>query len=85
MEQSTLDGNEAVADVAYRASEVIAIYPITPASTMGEAADEWAAAHRPNLWGVVPRVVEMQSEAGAAGAVHGALAAGGLSTTSSVP
>ena len=77
----TLDGNEAVAQVAYQASEVIAIYPITPASPMGEAADQWASEGRPNLWGVVPRVVEMQSEAGAAGAVHGALAAGGLSTT----
>jgi pyruvate-ferredoxin/flavodoxin oxidoreductase len=77
----TIDGNDAVAEVAYRASEVIAIYPITPASPMGEAADRWAAEGRPNLWGVVPRIVEMQSEAGAAGAVHGALAVGGLATT----
>jgi pyruvate-ferredoxin/flavodoxin oxidoreductase len=67
--------------VAYRASEVIAIYPITPASPMGELADEWAARSRPNLWGQVPRVVEMQSEGGAAGAVHGALQAGALATT----
>ena len=77
----TIDGNEAVASVAYRASEVIAIYPITPASPMGELADEWAAHRRENLWGVVPSVVEMQSEGGAAGAVHGALQAGALATT----
>ncbi|MDR7518087.1 MAG: pyruvate:ferredoxin (flavodoxin) oxidoreductase [Armatimonadota bacterium] len=77
----TLDGNEAAASVAYRASEVIAIYPITPSSPMGEFADEWAAERRPNLWGTVPQVVEMQSEAGAAGAVHGALQAGALTTT----
>ena len=67
----TIDGNEAAASVAFRASEVIAIYPITPSSNMGELADEWAAAGKPNLWGSVPRVVEMQSEGGAAGAVHG--------------
>ena len=77
----TVDGNEAAASVAYRASEVIAIYPITPSSTMGELADEWAATRRPNLWGTVPEVVEMQSEGGAAGAVHGALQAGALTTT----
>jgi pyruvate-ferredoxin/flavodoxin oxidoreductase len=77
----TVDGNEAAASVAYRASEVIAIYPITPASSMGELSDEWAAARRPNLWGNVPDVVEMQSEAGAAGAVHGAIQAGSLGTT----
>ena len=77
----TLDGNEAVASVAYRLSETIAIYPITPASVMGEHADDWAALGRPNLWGQVPSVVEMQSEAGAAGAVHGALQAGSLVTT----
>ncbi|MFN8028451.1 MAG: 2-oxoacid:acceptor oxidoreductase family protein, partial [Acidimicrobiia bacterium] len=77
----TVDANEAVASVAYRASEVIAIYPITPASPMGEHAAEWAVAHRPNLWGTVPDVVEMQSEGGAAGAVHGALQAGALTTT----
>jgi pyruvate-ferredoxin/flavodoxin oxidoreductase len=76
-----VDGNEAAASVAYRLNEVIAIYPITPASTMGELADAWAAEHRPNIWGAVPRVVEMQSEAGAAGAVHGALQAGSLATT----
>jgi pyruvate-ferredoxin/flavodoxin oxidoreductase len=77
----TVDGNQAVASVAYRLSEVIAIYPITPSSTMGELSDEWAAAGRRNLWGEVPQVVEMQSEGGAAGAVHGALQAGALSTT----
>jgi pyruvate-ferredoxin/flavodoxin oxidoreductase len=77
----TVDGNEAAAAVAYRASEVIAIYPITPASPMGELADEWAARGRPNLWGTVPEVIEMQSEGGAAGAVHGALQAGALATT----
>src|SRR5688572_3779738 len=74
----TLDGNEAAASVAYRVSEVIAIYPITPSSTMGELADEWAAKGKQNLWGAVPRVVEMQSEGGVAGAVHGALQAGEL-------
>ncbi len=72
----TLDANEAVANMAYRASEVIAIYPITPASPMGEHADAWAADGRTHLWGAVPQVVEMQSEGGAAGAVHGALQAG---------
>jgi pyruvate-ferredoxin/flavodoxin oxidoreductase len=77
----TLDGNEAVASVAYRASEVIAIYPITPSSAMGELSDEWASRRRPNLFGAVPTVVEMQSEGGAAGAVHGALQAGALATT----
>ena len=77
----TVDGNEAVASVAYRASEVIAIYPITPASPMGEHCDEWSGDARPNLWGQVPRVVEMQSEAGAAGALHGALQAGALATS----
>ncbi len=77
----TLDANEAVADVAYRLSEVVAIYPITPASAMGEHADAWSADGRANLWGAVPDVVEMQSEGGAAGAVHGALQAGALTTT----
>ncbi|RMH37514.1 MAG: pyruvate:ferredoxin (flavodoxin) oxidoreductase [Deltaproteobacteria bacterium] len=76
-----MDGNQAAADVAYRLSEVIAIYPITPASPMGEHADAWAAAGRPNLWGATPRVVELQSEAGAAGALHGASQAGALATT----
>jgi pyruvate-ferredoxin/flavodoxin oxidoreductase len=76
-----LDGNQAAAEVAYAASEVIAIYPITPASAMGEHADAWANRRRPNLWGVVPEVVEMQSEGGAAGAAHGALQAGALTTT----
>ena len=76
-----LDGNEAAARVAYRLSEVMAIYPITPASPMGEWADTWASEGRPNLWGQVPQVVEMQSEGGAAGMVHGALQAGALTTT----
>jgi len=80
-EMRTLDANLAVASVAYRSSEVIAIYPITPSSSMGEQADEWAAAGTPNLWGTVPQVAEMQSEGGAAGAVHGALQAGALATT----
>jgi pyruvate-ferredoxin/flavodoxin oxidoreductase len=78
---TTTDGNEAVARVAYALNEVIAIYPITPSSPMGEWADQWAAERRPNLWGTVPLVVEMQSEGGAAGAVHGALQAGSLTTT----
>src|SRR5437764_14536356 len=77
----TVDGNEAAASVAHRLSEVIAIYPITPSSPMGELADQWAAQGRPNLWGTVPRVVEMQSEGGAAGALHGALQGGALATT----
>jgi len=77
----TLDGNEATATVAHKLSEVIAIYPITPSSTMGEFSDEWSAQKRRNLWGTVPLVVEMQSEGGAAGAVHGALQAGALTTT----
>ena len=77
----TLDANEAVASVAYRMSEVIAIYPITPASPMGEHADAWSADRKPNLWGRVPEVVEMQSEGGAAGAVHGALMTGALTAT----
>jgi pyruvate-ferredoxin/flavodoxin oxidoreductase len=76
-----VDGNEAVALVAHRTNEVIAIYPITPSSTMGELADQWSAEGRTNLWGKVPDVVEMQSEAGAAGAVHGALQGGALTTT----
>jgi pyruvate-ferredoxin/flavodoxin oxidoreductase len=76
-----VDGNEAAALVAHRLSDVCAIYPITPASPMGELADAWSAAGRPNLWGAVPRVVEMQSEAGAAGTLHGALTKGALATT----
>ena len=76
-----LDGNEAVARVAYALSEVIAIYPITPASPMGEWADAWAASGRPNMFGTAPSVVEMQSEGGAAGALHGALTSGSLGTT----
>src|SRR5438045_2606834 len=68
----TLDCNEAVARVAFKLNEVIAIYPITPSSAMGEWADEWAAGEKPNLWNTVPSVIEMQSETGAAGALHGA-------------
>jgi pyruvate-ferredoxin/flavodoxin oxidoreductase len=79
--QITVDGNEAAARIAHKVSEVIAIYPITPSTAMGEFADAWSAAGRPNLWGVVPDVVEMQSEGGAAGALHGALQAGSLCTT----
>src|SRR6186713_2685051 len=77
----TVDGNEAAASVAYRASETIAMYPITPSSPMAEVCDEWASRKKPNLWGAIPELAEMQSEAGAAGAVHGALQAGSLSTT----
>ncbi len=76
-----VDGNEAAASVAFRTSEVCAIYPITPSSPMGEWADEWSTMKRKNIWGAVPDVVEMQSEAGAAGAVHGSLQAGALTTT----
>jgi pyruvate-ferredoxin/flavodoxin oxidoreductase len=76
-----VDGNEAAARVAHRLSEVVAIYPITPASPMGELADTWSAAGRPNLWGQVPEVVELQSEAGAAGVLHGAVLKGALATT----
>ncbi|MGK7875188.1 MAG: pyruvate:ferredoxin (flavodoxin) oxidoreductase [Xenococcaceae cyanobacterium] len=78
---ATIDGNEAVARVAYKLNEVIAIYPITPASPMGEWADAWMSEGRPNLWGTVPSVVEMQSEGGAAGAVHGSLQTGSMTTT----
>ncbi|WPV65703.1 pyruvate:ferredoxin (flavodoxin) oxidoreductase [Chitinophaga sp. LS1] len=78
---ATLDGNEAVAYIAYRVNEVCAIYPITPSSTMSELADEWAAKGLKNIWGQVPDVIEMQSEGGAAGVVHGALQAGALTTT----
>src|SRR5436305_11011296 len=81
MSTKMLDGNEAVARIAYALNEVIAIYPITPASPMGEWADAWSAKGVKNLWGTVPAVIEMQSEAGAAGAIHGALQTGALSTT----
>ncbi len=77
----TIDGNEATASVAHRTNEVIAIYPITPSSTMGEFADEWSSKHRKNIWGTTPLVIEMQSEGGAAGTVHGALQTGALTTT----
>src|SRR5687768_13785858 len=77
----TVDGNEAAASIAYRVNEICAIYPITPSSTMGELADQWASEGRKNIWGTVPHVVEMQSEGGAAGAVHGALQTGAMTTT----
>ncbi len=77
----TIDGNEAAARAAYLCNEIIAIYPITPSSNMGEWADEWASRGQPNLWGAIPKVIEMQSEGGAAGALHGALTAGALATT----
>ncbi|MEZ6318287.1 MAG: hypothetical protein R3B49_05960 [Phycisphaerales bacterium] len=77
----TTDGNEAAVSVAYRLCDLAAIYPITPSSAMGELADEWAGKGKTNIWGDIPRIVEMQSEAGAAGAVHGAATAGALATT----
>ena len=77
----TIDGNEAAAYVAYKTNEVVAIYPITPSSPMGEWADQWSASTEPNIWGTVPLVQEMQAEGGAAGAVHGALQTGSLTTT----
>ena len=77
----TIDGNQAAAEIAHLTNEVIAIYPITPASPMGEWADEWSSRKRVNLWGTVPRIIELQSEAGAAGTIHGALQCGVLSTT----
>ena len=76
-----IDGNEAAARIAYALSEVVALYPITPASPMGEHADDWASAGRPNRWGLVPEIIEMQSEAGAAGVLHGALQKGAMATT----
>ncbi|MDI3315252.1 MAG: pyruvate:ferredoxin (flavodoxin) oxidoreductase [Mycobacterium sp.] len=81
MSRVTIDGNEAATSVAYRLSEVCCIYPITPASPMAELADEWSSRHRANVWGSVPTVVQMQSEGGAAGALHGALQGGALATT----
>ncbi len=80
-ETLTIDGNQAAAEIAHLTNEVIAIYPITPASPMGEWADEWSSRKRPNLWGTVPRIIEMQSEGGAAGTIHGALQTGALTTT----
>jgi pyruvate-ferredoxin/flavodoxin oxidoreductase len=77
----TIDGNEAAAYVAHKTNEVIAIYPITPSSPMGEWSDQWSSEKKPNIWGTIPTVVEMQSEGGAAGALHGALQAGALATT----
>src|SRR6476469_666850 len=77
----TVDGNEAAASVAFRLSEAIAIFPITPSSPMAEVCDEWASRGKTNLWGVIPEIAEMQSEGGAAGALHGALQAGSQATT----
>src|SRR3954454_20827775 len=77
----TVDANEAAASVAFRLSEAMAIFPITPSSTMAELCDDWASKKKTNLWGVIPEIAAMQSEGGAAGAVHGALQAGALSTT----
>ena len=79
--RTTMDGNTAVAHVAYRVNEVCAIFPITPSSTMAELADQWSAEGLKNIWGNVPVVQEMQSEGGAAGAVHGALQSGAMTTT----
>ncbi len=79
--RATIDGNEAAVSVAYRLNEVCCIYPITPSSPMAELADEWSSREQPNVWGTVPTVVEMQSEGGAAGALHGALQGGALGTT----
>src|SRR6478672_4414424 len=79
--RATMDGNTAVAHVAYRVNEVCAIYPITPSSAMAELADEWSAQGLTNIWGNIPVVQEMQSEGGAAGAVHGALQSGAMTTT----
>ena len=81
MTKAIIDGNEAAADVAYRLSELCSIYPITPSSTMAELADEWSARNRKNVYGTIPTVIEMQSEGGAAGTMHGALQGGALSTT----
>src|SRR5512132_316486 len=77
----TIDGNEAAAYVAHKINEVIAIYPITPSSNMGEWSDQWSSERKPNIWGTIPSVIEMQSEGGAAGALHGALQGGALGTT----
>src|ERR1041384_4927580 len=81
MSSKIMDGNEAAAYIAYKTNEVCAIYPITPSSNMGEFCDEWSAQGKPNVFGDVPRIIEMQSEAGAAGTVHGALMGGALSST----
>ena len=78
---SIIDGNEAAVYIAYKTSEVCAIYPITPSSAMGEFADEWSSDLRENIFGEVPKIIEMQSEAGAAGAIHGALQGGALAST----
>src|SRR5438270_10859418 len=77
----TIDGNEAAAYVAHKTNEVIAIYPITPSSAMGEWSDQWSSEGRQNIWGTVPQVIEMESEAGAAGTLHGAIQGGALATT----
>ena len=81
MSRVIIDGNEAAASASYRLNELCSIYPITPSSTMAELADEWSSRGQSNVWGTVPTVVEMQSEGGAAGALHGALQGGALATT----
>ena len=78
---TVMDGNEAAVYIAYKTSEVCAIYPITPSSTMGEFAEEWSSDLKENIYGEVPKIIEMQSEAGAAGAIHGALQGGALAST----
>jgi pyruvate-ferredoxin/flavodoxin oxidoreductase len=78
---TVMDGNEAAAYIAYKTSEVCAIYPITPSSSMGELADEWSSDEKRNIFGEIPKIIEMQSEAGAAGAIHGALQGGALAST----
>src|SRR3954451_16799995 len=80
-EKEIIDGNEAAVHIAYKTSEVCAIYPITPSSTMGEWADEWSSDNKTNIFGEVPRIMEMQIEAGASGAIHGALQGGALAST----
>ena len=79
--RTTIDGNKTAASIAYRLNEICCIYPITPSSPMAELADEWSSRGRRNVWGSVPAVMEMQSEGGAAGALHGALQGGALATT----
>ena len=81
MQKVTIDGNEAAAYIAHKTNEVIAIYPITPSSGMGELSDAWSVNGRTNIWGTIPKVEELQSEGGASGAVHGALQTGALTTT----
>jgi len=83
-EKSIIDGNQAAVHIAYKTSEVCAIYPITPSSAMGEWADDWSSDGKRNIFGQIPKIIEMQSEAGAAGAIHGALQGGALASTLSI-